>query len=151
VYFAACTTKSPVKLEDEKSTDEFGLEFLGNFDVLKTNNPNIVQFRGTKGNVFLSTIMFMKTSEVEITLNTADGLSQERYFLMGINSKILMFANNTNIISIDIKIPPDQDVINSVEKKGVTIEGILKTILANDDVSILKGKSPYKFNSITNQ
>lgn len=162
IAFTSCNQKSPKTSEkttneilDEisknETLDEIGKYVtIGTFGIYTTDNPNIVQFRGPDGTVFLSTTKLRETSTVEITINTSkNGLTQERYFLMGMTPELLMFANNSYVVSLNISVPPDAEVLNNVKNHVITADGIIKTILANHEVMILKGKSPYKFNSVT--
>lgn len=153
IAFTACSQKSPKTPEksNDETLDEIGKYVnIGTFGVYTTDNPYIVQFRGPDGTVFLSTTKLKETSSVEITINTSkNGLTQERYFLMGITPNLLMFANNSYVISLNISVPPDIEVLNNAKNKVINVDGILKTIHANKEVIILKGKSPYKFNSVT--
>lgn len=153
IVFTSCNQKSPKSSNSsiEESLDELGKYVnIGTFGVYTTDNPNIIQFSGPDGTVYLSTTKLRETSSVEITINTSkNGLTQEQYFLMGITPNLLMFANNKYVVSINISVPPDEEVLNNSKNKIINAEGILKTLLANHEVMILKGKSPYKFNSVT--
>lgn len=158
--FVECSSNLSPKTKEEKSTDDLlkrikeneekmGLLHLGEFTVLRTDNSGIVQFTGPKGDVFLSTTMFRQTSQVEITQNTSDGLIQDNYQLMVIQSGFIMFANNTFLITIYTTAPLEPDVVSNVENRRVSAEGLLKTIYSNKKVRIDREPSPYKFNSIT--
>lgn len=154
IAFTSCSQKSPKtppKSYNDETLDEIGKYVnIGTFGVYTTDNPYIVQFRGPDGTVYLSTTKLRETSSVEITINTSkNGLTQEQYFLMGITPNLLMFANNSYVISLNISVAPDKEVLNNAKNKIINAEGIIKTILANHEVMILKGKSPYKFNSVT--